>query len=100
MTEHAEIPQTSEPALEADRKLAWFVIHTYSGYEKKVKQNLEARTQSIGHMFNAAVLAGMRVRSVFFEGGSYTDAGMVDTIGSLVLKNEAQTETKIEQGPK
>ncbi|HMU39973.1 MAG TPA: sugar phosphate nucleotidyltransferase [Pseudomonadota bacterium] len=60
----------------------------------------EARTQSIGHMFNAAVLAGMRVRSVFFEGGSYTDAGMVDTIGSLVLKNEAQTETKIEQGPK
>jgi len=25
----------------------WFVVHTQSGYEKKVKQNLEARTQSM-----------------------------------------------------
>ena len=25
----------------------WYVVHTYSGYENKVKQNLEARTQSM-----------------------------------------------------
>ena len=25
----------------------WYVVHTQSGYEKKVKQNLEARTQSM-----------------------------------------------------
>jgi len=30
-----------------DRPGAWFVVHTQSGYEKKVKQNLEARTQSM-----------------------------------------------------
>ena len=30
-----------------DRSGAWFVVHTQSGYEKKVKQNLEARTQSM-----------------------------------------------------
>ncbi|MCL6593088.1 MAG: transcription termination/antitermination protein NusG [Alicyclobacillus sp.] len=26
----------------------WYVIHTYSGYENKVKQNLESRVQSMG----------------------------------------------------
>jgi transcriptional antiterminator NusG len=25
----------------------WYVVHSYAGYEKKVKQNLEARTQSM-----------------------------------------------------
>ncbi len=32
-----------------DRPGRWFVVHTQSGYEKKVKQNLEARTSSM-HM--------------------------------------------------
>lgn len=31
----------------ADRPGKWFVVHTQSGYEKKVKQNLEARTSSM-----------------------------------------------------
>ena len=31
----------------ADRPGKWYVVHTQSGYEKKVKQNLEARTQSM-----------------------------------------------------
>ena len=26
----------------------WFVIHTYSGYENKVKANLEHRIESMG----------------------------------------------------
>lgn len=30
-----------------DRPGKWFVVHTQSGYEKKVKQNLEARTESM-----------------------------------------------------
>jgi len=30
-----------------DRPGRWYVVHTQSGYEKKVKQNLEARTQSM-----------------------------------------------------
>ncbi len=27
---------------------AWYVVHTYSGYEKKVKKNLEHRIESVG----------------------------------------------------
>ena len=30
-----------------DRPGRWYVVHTQSGYEKKVKQNLEARTASM-----------------------------------------------------
>jgi transcriptional antiterminator NusG len=30
-----------------DRRGRWFVVHTQSGYEKKVKQNLEARISSM-----------------------------------------------------
>ena len=41
----------AEPAVvvdnPADRPGKWFVVHTQSGYEKKVKQNLEARTSSM-----------------------------------------------------
>ncbi|MBX3315137.1 MAG: transcription termination/antitermination protein NusG [Actinobacteria bacterium] len=36
-----------KPESPADRPGRWFVVHTQSGYEKKVKQNLEARTQSM-----------------------------------------------------
>ena len=27
---------------------AWYVVHTYSGYENKVKTNLEKRVESMG----------------------------------------------------
>ena len=36
----------------------WYVIHTYSGYEKKVKQNLEARTASMSmedHIYEVVI---------------------------------------------
>jgi transcriptional antiterminator NusG len=37
------------PAGEADRSAKqWYVIHTYSGYENKVKANLEHRIESMG----------------------------------------------------
>lgn len=32
----------------AERQKHWFVIHTYSGYENKVKTNLEKRVNSMG----------------------------------------------------
>lgn len=34
--------------LEADDDRQWYVIHTYSGYENKVKTNLEHRVESMG----------------------------------------------------
>ena len=51
--EHTEVIDEDELLEEAaqeasayDRPGKWFVVHTQSGYEKKVKQNLEARVQS------------------------------------------------------
>ncbi|MEO9223972.1 MAG: transcription termination/antitermination protein NusG [Acidimicrobiales bacterium] len=41
-----------------DRPGKWFVVHTQSGYEKKVKQNLEARTSSMnmeGRIYEVAI---------------------------------------------
>ncbi|HEY0381345.1 MAG TPA: transcription termination/antitermination NusG family protein, partial [Candidatus Elarobacter sp.] len=35
------------PAKKQDDRKKWFVIHTYSGYENKVKANLERRIHSM-----------------------------------------------------
>jgi transcription termination/antitermination protein NusG len=44
-----ELLEASAPRPESpyDRPGRWFVVHTQSGYEKKVKQNLEARISSM-----------------------------------------------------
>jgi transcriptional antiterminator NusG len=39
-----EISEVEDP----NYQKAWFVIHTYSGYENKVKKNLEQRIESMG----------------------------------------------------
>ncbi len=43
------LTEDAAPAVESpfDRSGRWYVVHTQSGYEKKVKQNLEARTSSM-----------------------------------------------------
>ena len=40
------LEESSQKVSAYDRPGRWFVVHTQSGYEKKVKQNLEARVQS------------------------------------------------------
>lgn len=44
-----EAPEAEAPAEEKpkDPRVRWYVIHTYSGYENKVKSNLERRMQSM-----------------------------------------------------
>jgi len=42
-----ETPEAEEAAAVKDPRLKWFVIHTYSGYEAKVKSNLERRIASM-----------------------------------------------------
>jgi len=39
-------PTTGFPAMSEES--AWYVVHTYSGYENKVKTNLERRVESMG----------------------------------------------------
>jgi transcriptional antiterminator NusG len=43
------LEEAAAPAVESpfERPGRWYVVHTQSGYEKKVKQNLEARTSSM-----------------------------------------------------
>jgi transcriptional antiterminator NusG len=43
----AEYDQTGQASIEADNDGRWYVVHTYSGYENKVKQNLEHRIESM-----------------------------------------------------
>ena len=44
LEEAADAPKPESPY---DKPGRWYVVHTQSGYEKKVKQNLEARTSSM-----------------------------------------------------
>jgi len=43
-------PQGGEPASETPRNpnLKWYIIHTYSGFERKVKESLETRVRAFG----------------------------------------------------
>jgi len=41
-----ELPDNLPPATNTDR--SWFVIHCYSGYENKVRYNLEQRIETMG----------------------------------------------------
>jgi len=43
----AEEPETKEEPEEIDDGRAWYVVHSYSGYENKVKNNLEHRIESM-----------------------------------------------------
>jgi len=56
--EHVDPAENAEPAEEADPAAAlkadlrsrpgdWYVIHSYAGYENKVKANLETRVQNL-----------------------------------------------------
>ena len=43
-----EAPQPDDPYAAERTTKQWYVIHTYSGYENKVKTNLEHRIESMG----------------------------------------------------
>ena len=47
VVEAAEVAQPIVPASPYDLPGGWYVVHSYSGYEKKVKANLETRVKSM-----------------------------------------------------
>ncbi|WBU36946.1 transcription termination/antitermination protein NusG [Homoserinibacter sp. YIM 151385] len=57
--EEAEVDPYAEFRMELRTKLGkWYVIHSYAGFEKRVKQNIESRRQSMGmedHIFEVQV---------------------------------------------
>ena len=48
--EEFELPtlDTGSPEAEHEDDRAWYVVHCYSGYENKVRHNLEQRIESMG----------------------------------------------------
>ena len=57
-TEEPEVEAGSLPPSPYDLPGSWFVVHSYSGYENKVKANLETRTKSMhleGSIFEVVV---------------------------------------------
>jgi transcriptional antiterminator NusG len=53
-----EIPAPVEPASPYDLPGSWYVVHSYSGYENKVKANLETRVKSMhleGKIFDVVI---------------------------------------------
>src|SRR5579875_325636 len=50
MTTQTNIPEVE--ATVAPENSQWYVIHTYSGYEKKVQKNLTQRIESMGMLVN------------------------------------------------
>ncbi|MDT8382094.1 MAG: transcription termination/antitermination protein NusG [Brevefilum sp.] len=43
-----DLPEDDEAQMQEDEDRAWYVIHCYSGYENKVRHNLEQRIESMG----------------------------------------------------
>ncbi len=41
------VPEAGQPGAGADSDKKWYVVHTYSGYEGKVRANLEKRVESM-----------------------------------------------------
>jgi transcriptional antiterminator NusG len=57
-TESVEVEEVHLPTSPYDLPGDWYVIHSYSGYENKVKANLETRIRSMhmeGHIFDVHI---------------------------------------------
>jgi transcriptional antiterminator NusG len=48
MVDEDEVATADDAELLSSDDRQWYVIHTYSGYENKVKTNLEHRIESMG----------------------------------------------------
>ena len=46
--DETDLPEDFEEEDEEDDDRAWYVVHCYSGYENKVRHNLEQRIETMG----------------------------------------------------
>jgi transcription termination/antitermination protein NusG len=47
-TADATTPPEGAPAEPVNPNMKWYIVHTYSGFERKVKESLESRVQAFG----------------------------------------------------
>lgn len=48
LPEQVEETEQTTPIAESEERGEWFVVHSYSGFENKVKRNLEQRIETMG----------------------------------------------------
>src|ERR687888_1000303 len=44
----AAVGEPEQPERPANPNMKWYIIHTYSGFEKKVRESLQSRVQAFG----------------------------------------------------
>ena len=65
----------------------WYVLHTYSGYENKVKKNLETRIETMGLENNVfAIEIPTETVTEIKEGGRRVESGKEVFPGSVLLR--------------
>ena len=80
--------------LERDGKPAWYVAHTYSGYENKVKANLEKRVESMGMQDKIFRVVVPEEEETDIKNGKKNDPEFVATAAAeiLLLRNKIKCE--------
>ena len=48
MAEETEQPAEQQPAPEHNERFKWYILHAYSGFERKVRESIESRVQAFG----------------------------------------------------
>src|SRR4051794_12891964 len=43
-----EVEQTGEPQPERNERFKWYILHAYSGFERKVRESIQSRVQAFG----------------------------------------------------
>jgi len=43
-----EVVQTGESQPERNERFKWYILHAYSGFERKVKESIQSRIQAFG----------------------------------------------------
>src|ERR1700688_3935104 len=41
-------PTTDQPVPERNERFKWYILHAYSGFERKVRESIESRIQAFG----------------------------------------------------
>ena len=48
MAEETENAPEQQPAPEPNERFKWYLLHAYSGFERKVRESIESRVQAFG----------------------------------------------------
>ena len=86
-------PATNMPAAAAKREKKWYIVHTYSGFEDRVKQTLKQRADALG-MGDA--FGDVRIPTetiVEFKGGKKRELQRKFFPGYILVEMEMSDET-------